>query len=70
MKMAPESAPKLKKLQVKTRNWVRKKNGLFGWVTSISKESGKSQESFPDEILNRGVGKTKKEQSRTFGGPV
>ena len=22
-------------LQVKTRKWVKKKNGLFGWITSV-----------------------------------
>ena len=26
---------KPKKLQVKTRKWVKKKNGLFGWITSV-----------------------------------
>ena len=57
-KMAPKSAPKSKKLQlqVKKRKWVKKKNGLFGWVTSISKASGKPQESPPCEILKGGVG--------------
>ena len=41
---APKKAPQniKKRPQVKTRKWVRKKNGLFGWVTSVaSKGSGK-----------------------------
>ena len=69
-KLAPKSAPKSKKLQlqVKKRKWVKKKNGLFGWVTSISKDSGKPQETPPYEILNGGVGKTKKENFRTSEG--
>ena len=68
--MAPKSAPKSKKLQlqVKKRKWVKKKNGLFGWVTSISTDSGKAQESPPYEILKGGVGKPKKENSRTSEG--
>ena len=62
--MAHKSASKGKKLQlqVKTRKWVKKKNGLFGWVTSISKNSGKPQESPPYEILKGGVGKINKKE--------
>ena len=60
--------PKKNQLQVKTRKWVRKKNGLFGWVTSIAKESGKPQEIAHGEILNGGVGKIQKEHSRQSGG--
>ena len=60
--MAHKSASKGKKLQlqVKTRKWVKKNNGFFGWVTSISKNSGKPQESPPYEILKGGVGKINK----------
>ena len=41
-KLTEKTVPKRKPLtkstpQVKTRKWVRKKNGLFGWVTSVEK---------------------------------
>ena len=37
-KGAPQKAPPKPKLpQVKTRKWIKKKNGLFGWVTSVTK---------------------------------
>ena len=40
--MKEKTVPKRKPLakstpQVKTRKWVKKKNGLFGWVTSVEK---------------------------------
>ena len=38
----PKKPQQPKKLQVKTRKWVKKKNGLFGWITSVG-GPGKSE---------------------------
>ena len=56
--------------QVKTRKWVRKKNGLFGWVTSISEgKPNAPREVATEDILAGGRGKlTSKENMKTTGG--
>ena len=56
--------------QVKTRKWVRKKNGLFGWVTSISEgKPSAPREVATEDILAGGRGKlTSKENMKTTGG--
>ena len=57
---APKKAPQniKKRPQVKTRKWVRKKNGLFGWVTSVA-----SQGSGKDPHNCGGVGQNKSENT-------
>ena len=37
VKTVPKRKPTKSTPQVKTRKWVKKKNGLFGWVTSVKK---------------------------------
>ena len=39
----PKKPQKNKKLQVKSKKWVRKRNGLFGWVSCIQAEKGGAQ---------------------------
>ena len=60
----PKKAPQniKKRPQVKTRKWVRKKNGLFGWVTSVASQgSGKEPHNF------WGVGDTNKSENTEQG---
>ena len=62
-KKAPQNIKNIKKRpQVKTRKWVRKKNGLFGWVTSVASQgSGKEPHNFG------GVGDTNKSENTEQG---
>ena len=39
----PKKPQNNKKLQVKSKKWVRKRNGLFGWVSCIQAEKGGTQ---------------------------
>ena len=39
----PKKPQVIKKLQVRTRKWVQKKNGLFGWISCGQAEKGNSQ---------------------------
>ena len=41
----PKKPQVIKKLQVRTRKWVKKKNGLFGWVSCVQAEKGRLQAS-------------------------
>ena len=51
------SGPKTKTPQVKTKRWVKKKNGLFGWVTSIVRSKPSApREVPPNDILAGGGG--------------
>ena len=45
-----------KKLQVKSRKWVRKRNGLFGWISCIQAEKGGTQatQASPGTLYSRG----------------
>ena len=46
--------------QVKTRKWVLKKNGLYGWITSV-REAKSSEKKLQNSIPSgRGVAKKKK----------
>ena len=51
------SGPKIKIPQVKTKKWVQKKNGLFGWITSIVENKlSVPREVPPHDILAGGGG--------------
>ena len=49
----PKKPQNNKKLQVKSKKWVRKRNGLFGWVSCIQAEKGGTQAS-PGTLYSRG----------------
>ena len=69
-KGAPQKVPPKPKLpQVKTRKWIKKKNGLFGWVTSVIKP-GKVED--PPKIFKKGGGyfSNSKSESQYNGGKV
>ena len=46
--------------QVKTRKWVLKKNGLYGWITSV--REAKSSEKKPQNSIPSGRGVEKKKK--------
>ena len=67
------SGPKIKIPQVKTKRWVQKKNGLFGWVTSIvEKKQSAPREVPPHDVLAGGGGSKihpkNKQNIQTMGG--
>ena len=45
--------------QVKTKRWVKKKNGLFGWVTSIVKSKPSAPREVPPHDILAGGGGSK-----------
>ena len=48
-----EAHPNMKVPAVRVKKWVRKKNGLFGWVNSIVPSQGRSRD--PQNIKGLGV---------------
>ena len=54
-----------KKIQEKTRKWVKKKNGLYGWVTSVG---GPSKSKAPQKLAGGGGLKTNKGFQNEGGG--
>ena len=56
-KKTTTSGPKIRIPQVKTKRWLQKKNGLFGWITSIvEKKQSAPREVPPHDILAGGGG--------------
>ena len=72
-KLKEKTVPKRKPLtkstpHVKTRKWVKKKNGLFGWVTSVEKCKPSTENLSMNIIRVGGMGAKENILTREDGG--
>ena len=60
-----QKPPNPMKIKVKTRKWVKRKNGLYGWITSVG---GPGKSKAPQKLPGGGGLKTNKGFQNEGGG--